>query len=109
MRIALVCLIGLACASFTALHCQGQEVSSGNARKVVRSVAPVYPLIAKRMGLSGTVRVMAFVAPDGTVKKVQPVGGSPVLIEAAQSAVSQWKYAPGAESQETIEIHFNSH
>jgi membrane protein involved in colicin uptake len=52
------------------------------------------------------VKVVALVAPDGKVKKVQPVGGSPVLVQAAEAAVSQWKFAPGAESNETIELHF---
>jgi TonB family protein len=69
-------------------------------------VEPRYPDVARRMNLSGTVKVVAVVAADGKVKKVQPVGGSPVLVQAAESAVSQWKFAPGAESNETIELHF---
>jgi outer membrane biosynthesis protein TonB len=60
------------------------------------------------MNLSGTVKVVAVVAPDGTVKNVQPVGGSPLLLQAAEDAVYKWKYAPaGAESKEPVELHFN--
>lgn len=60
------------------------------------------------MNLSGTVKVFAVVAPDGKVKSVEPVGGSPLLIQAAQDAIMQWKFAPaGAESKELIELHFN--
>lgn len=51
-------------------------------------------------------KVIAVVAADGSVKSVEPVGGSPVLIKAAQDAVVKWKFAPGAESKETIELHF---
>ena len=58
------------------------------------------------MNLGGTVKVIAVVAQDGSVKKVEAVGGSPILVEAAQSAISQWKYAPGSESKETVELHF---
>jgi len=58
------------------------------------------------MNLGGTVKVIAVVASDGSVKKVEPVGGSPILVQAAQSAISQWKYAPGSESKETVELHF---
>jgi outer membrane biosynthesis protein TonB len=58
------------------------------------------------MGLGGTVKVVAVVGPDGSVKKVEPVGGSPILVQAAETAISQWKYAPGAESQESVELHF---
>jgi len=59
------------------------------------------------MKLGGTVKVIAVVAMDGNVKSVEPVGGSPVLIKAAEDAVAQWKFAPGAESREIVELHFH--
>jgi outer membrane biosynthesis protein TonB len=58
------------------------------------------------MNLGGVVRVVADVAPDGTVRKVEPVGGSPLLVQAAEEAVLKWKFAAGAESKETLELHF---
>ena len=77
-----------------------------NGRKVVRKVQPKYPAMARRINLTGTVKLVAEVASDGTVKKVDPVGGSPVLMQAAESAIYQWKFAAGAESKETVEFHF---
>jgi outer membrane biosynthesis protein TonB len=62
--------------------------------------------MARKMMLGGTVKVVALVAPDGNVKKVEPVGGSPLLVQAAQTAISQWKYTAGPESRETVELHF---
>jgi membrane protein involved in colicin uptake len=59
------------------------------------------------MSLAGTVRVIAVVAADGDVKSVEPLGGSPVLIKAAEDAVAKWKFAPGGESKEVVEFHFN--
>ncbi len=50
--------------------------------------------------------MIAVVAADGNVKSVEPVGGSPVLIKAAEDAVAKWKFAPGAESRENVELHF---
>lgn len=90
------------------LSAAGQnQASSDGGRKVLRQNMPVYPEIAKRMGLTGTVKVQAVVAPDGTVKTIQPVGGSPVLIQAAESAVYKWKFSPApAETKEIIELHF---
>ena len=85
---------------------RGQQSSETN-RKVVRKVEPQYPLAAKRMNLGGTVRIVATIAADGNVKKVEAVGGSPMLIQAAESAVSQWKFAPGGESTETVELRFS--
>jgi TonB family protein len=82
--------------------------SSSRARKVVRKTMPVYPPLARQINLAGTVKVTAIVEPDGKVKTVEPVGGSPILIEAAKEAIVQWKFAPAsAESREVIELHFN--
>ena len=81
---------------------------STDLRKIVSKVSPNYPEIAKRMNLTGTVKVMATIAPNGNVKSVQPVGGSPVLLQAAQDAVYKWRFAPAtAESKEIIELHFD--
>lgn len=82
--------------------------AAAEGRRLVHKTVPIYPEIARKMRLSGTVKVLATVAPDGNVKTVQPMGGSPVLIQAAQDAVSKWKFAPAAaESKEPIELRFD--
>jgi TonB family protein len=83
-----------------------QSQQSSSTRKVTRQVAPTYPDLAKKMNLGGTVKVIAVVGADGEVKSVEPMGGSPVLLKAAQDAVAKWKFAPGGESKETVELHF---
>jgi TonB family protein len=95
-----VCLVAVsACA---------QDSPTQSGRKVVRQTMPRYPEIARRLNLEGTVKVMAIVSPDGKVKRVDPVGGSPLLVQAAEEAVSQWKFAAAtAESREVIELHFS--
>jgi len=81
---------------------------SSQARKIVRKTMPIYPALARQINLAGTVKVSAVVAPDGKVKTVEPVGGSPILIEAARAAILQWRFVPAAaESREVIELHFN--
>ena len=80
-----------------------------HARKVVHMVNPVYPDLARRLQMSGVVRLRATVAPDGSVKSIEPVGGHPVLIRAAQDAVTKWKFAPApAETRELIELDFKT-
>src|SRR4051812_43100503 len=86
---------------------QTQQSSNDGGRKVVRKVEPKYPELAKRINLAGTVKVVALVSADGNVRKVEPVGGSPILVEAAATAISQWKYVTGSETREVIELHFN--
>jgi len=98
-------LVLLGCSLGSAVA-QTQQGESG--RLVVKKTAPRYPEIARRMNIAGTVKVFAVVAPDGKVKSVEAVGGSPLLIEAAKEAITQWKFAPAtAESRELIELHFN--
>jgi TonB family protein len=91
----------------TVAMAQNQQPSAENLRRIVRKSQPTYPEIAKKMNLSGTVRVIAVVAPDGEVKSVEPLGGSPVLLKAAEDAVTKWKFAAGPESKEIVELHFN--
>lgn len=102
LLIALVLSFSLGAAGIA----HGQQSSPEGVRRVVKRVEPRYPDMARKINLGGTVKVVAVVASDGNVRKVEPVGGSPLLVEAAQTAISQWKYVPGTESRETVELHF---
>ena len=104
--LAVIVAFALSYSLAPAVRAQNQQPSPESGRRIVRKVSPLYPAAAKRMGLGGTVRVVAAVGTDGSVKKVEPIGGSPLLVQAAETAISQWKYVPGAESQEIVELHF---
>jgi TonB family protein len=104
-RNVLMLLAVLCCGLGLTGWAQGEATDAG--RKILRKVQPAYPEIAKELQLAGTVKVVAVVAADGGVKKVETLGGNPVLVQAAISAIVQWKYAPGGESREPIELHFN--
>jgi TonB family protein len=76
-------------------------------RKVKVKVEPVYPDVARRMSIVGTVRLAVVVAPNGTVKSSKPVGGHPLLISAAMEAIKRWKFEPAAtESSGIVEFKF---
>ena len=71
-------------------------------------VSPAYPDLARRLQMSGVVKLSATVAPDGSVKSTKPVGGHPVLVNAAQDAVRNWKFTPAPdETRELIELRFS--
>lgn len=72
-------------------------------RQPVRKVAPKYPEDLKRHDIGGVVRLSVEISPRGTVSKISPIGGNPILVESAIEAVKQWKYAP-AETTQTIEV-----
>ena len=87
-------------------HSPSQELSNSS-RKVVMRVTPQYPALARTMSIRGSVKVEALVAPNGTVKSVDVRGGHPVLAQAAQNAVRQWKWEPAPhETSELMEIKF---
>ncbi len=75
-------------------------------RAIKQRVAPVYPELAKRMKVSGLVRVSATVAPDGTVSATKVVSGNHMLSGAAEDAVHKWRFVP-ADSESTVEVDVN--
>lgn len=78
-------------------------------RKVKNKVAPAYPELARRMNITGKVKIEVIIAPDGHVKSTRAVGGHPLLVQACQDAVKEWKFAPAPEeSTQVIEFDFGS-
>ena len=86
----------------------GQQQNAPSDRKLITKVIPVYPELAKKMAIRGTVRVQAIIAPNGAVKSTKIMGGHPVLAQAAVNAVSKWKFGAAAqESSQLIELKFD--
>jgi TonB family protein len=83
--------------------------AESTARQVLKQETPEYPALLKKMGIGGTVKLSAMVAPDGTVKKTKINGGNPMLGEIACAAVSKWKFSPAAQSSSVpVEMTFDS-
>ena len=83
----------------------GQNEGTRKTKNVIR---PTYPDLARRMGISGVVKVEVTVAPNGQVKDARLIGGNPVLANAAMDAVKQLRYETRSEqTTETVEFHFN--
>jgi TonB family protein len=72
-------------------------------------VAPVYPELARKMAVTGTVKVQLTIAPNGLVKQAKLVGGHPLLVDPVMDAVKRWKYEPGpSETVQVVEVKFSS-
>jgi TonB family protein len=107
MRSRVLYLAFILALSFHLAHAQNTTVSSSSERKVSSRVAPVYPELAKKMHIHGVVKVEAIVRPNGSVKSSRVLGGSPVLVEAAQDAVSKWKFEQAqSETTEIVQVGF---
>jgi TonB family protein len=86
-----------------------QDANSDSAKRKVRTrVTPEYPDLAKRMNVTGKVKIEATVSADGRVVSTRVVGGSPLLVNAAIDALKQWRFEPGPkDTTEIIEFAFN--
>jgi TonB family protein len=85
----------------------GGPVLGQSARKVISNPEPVYPELAKKMHLTGVVKVSVVIGPEGQIKSMEFQGGHPVLIDAVQAALKQWKFAPASsESKALLEFRF---
>jgi periplasmic protein TonB len=79
----------------------GGNVQAAN---LIRKVVPVYPPLAKQARIQGTVRFQAIIGKDGTIQNLQLVSGHPLLVSAAQQAVSQWVYRPTLLNGDPVEV-----
>ncbi|MGA8270712.1 MAG: energy transducer TonB [Candidatus Sulfotelmatobacter sp.] len=76
-------------------------------RKVISRIEPTYPELAKRMQVSGVVKLEVVIRTNGSVKSIAALGGNPVLIQSATTAVGKWKFeASPKESTAVIELTF---
>jgi protein TonB len=83
------------------------SAAEGSARKLVQHSDPEYPDVAARMSIHGTVKLRVWVTPEGAVRRVEYIGGHPLLAESALKAVKGWKFEPaGKESTEILEVKF---
>jgi len=93
------------CGSLT--FAQSGSVEEGK-RKIKTKVAPIYPELAKRMNVVGKVKIEVVITPDGHVRSTRVVGGHPLLVQACQDAVKEWKFLPAPEETTQI-IEFEFH
>jgi TonB family protein len=85
------------------------NVSAGDRpdRTVVHREEPEYPEMAKDMNLHGSVKLRVWIKPDGTVRRLEYIGGHPLLAESALKAVKAWKYTTATkESTSVVELKF---
>jgi TonB family protein len=82
-------LLALALLFFAVAPMHAQE------RAAIHKIPPVYPPIARQLGITGVVVVNTTVDPTGKVIKAESTSGNKLLAPSAIDAVKQWKFAPG--------------
>jgi len=76
--------------------------------RLLKSVPPVYPQIARSSRAGGDVTVDALIDADGNVTNLKVVSGPPILRQAAMEAIKQWKYDPARLNGRPVAIHLTS-
>lgn len=80
---------------------------------LIEYAAPVYPSGIKKK-VDGLVKVSATIGTDGVPRELDLVSGDPALAQAAQKAISHWRYIPAVsggvpvESRIVIVVNFQS-
>ena len=103
LRRGLVALsLAVALGAAAATHAQTEEK-----RVAKRLVTPTVSDLARKLNLTGAVKIEVTIAPDGTVKRTRVLGGHPVLAQDAQRAAEKCTFEPGPrETTEVMEFKF---
>jgi TonB family protein len=110
-RILAVCLLAvLGIGSGVAPSTRAQEGDAPGSKRKVRVMGkPQYPELAKKLNLTGVVKIEVTIGADGKVKRTHVIGGHPVLAPEAEKAALQSEFEPGPrETSEVIEFKFGS-
>jgi len=73
--------------------------------RMISSVAPVYPALAKTQRIAGDVRVDALIDATGRVTTMKVVSGPSLLQPAAMDALRQWKYQAATLDGKPVSMH----
>jgi protein TonB len=73
--------------------------------KLISSVPPMYPALAKNQHISGNVQIDALIDANGRVTTMKVVSGPTLLQQAAMDALKQWKYQPAQLDGKPVAMH----
>lgn len=73
--------------------------------KLISSIPPVYPALAKAQHVSGAVTIDALIDANGRVTTMKVISGPTLLQGAAMDALKQWKYQPATLNGNAVPMH----
>jgi tetratricopeptide (TPR) repeat protein len=71
---------------------------------LIKKIDAIYPPLAVQAQISGQVRFTVIIGKDGTLQNIQLISGHPLLVAAAQDAVSQYVYKPTLLNGNPVEV-----
>lgn len=85
--------------AFPSLETKDERPAQITVPRLEEAVQPDYPAKARLSHIEGEVQLEIAIAQNGRVVKVRPLAGNPLLIQAAELAVLQWRYSPLTQGQ----------
>lgn len=79
-------------------------ISNLSEGRITRKILPIYPVIARNSGIQGQVVLEAVISRAGRIENLRLVSGHPMLVRAAEVAVSQWEFRPYILNGAPIEV-----
>ncbi len=73
--------------------------------RMISSVPPAYPALARTQHVAGDVRLDALIDANGRVSAMKVVSGPTLLHQAAMDALRQWKYQPAMLDGKPVAMH----
>jgi TonB family protein len=73
--------------------------------RLIRSVPPIYPALARANRVNGDVVLDALIDAAGNVISVKAISGPPLLQQAAVETVRHWKYEPARLDGQAVAMH----
>jgi TonB family protein len=99
-------------AAMTTNAAENLHISAEAAEVVSQPVRPGYPVLARQMKVQGSVILQALIGRDGIIQDLHVLTGPPILADAAEQAVRQWRFKPHylnnqpVETQTSITVNF---
>ncbi len=85
----------------TLIHLRVSRMMEGN---LIHRVDPTYPPMARIARVQGSVVLSAIISKEGTIENVKVLTGHPMLVQAAEAAVKQWRYKPYILNDQPVEV-----
>lgn len=99
-------------ANMTTNAAENLHISAEAADVLSQPVRPGYPVLARQMKVQGSVILQAMIGRDGLIQDLHVMTGPPILADAAERAVRQWRFKPHylnnqpVETQTSITVNF---
>lgn len=72
---------------------------------VIKGVAPVYPPVALKAGIEGTIHLKVLVGKDGMVEQAVVIKGKDIFQKAALQAVHQYRFKPARQNDRPVKVY----